>query len=128
MRDIRKLLALSIFPILLLLAATCAQAAIATNPPVTFAGPPASFALGDASPSLPLAADREGDAAVDLLHSVESSATQSPESPEDITSVIRHRGFRKFLIVALICGGLIRLLTSPSYLRFIADALDPKTF
>jgi hypothetical protein len=127
MRDIRKLLALSIFPILLPLTASPARAAIATNPPVTFAAPAASLVLGDlAFPALPAELQRAG--AADLLHPAEASAIQLPQPTQDANDVIRHRGFRKFLVIALVCGGLIRLLTSPSYLRFIADALDPKTF
>jgi hypothetical protein len=127
MRDIRKLLALSIFPILLPLTATSARAAIATNPGVTFTGPHASLALGDAA-SATSPAELQSTVAADLLRGAEASTTQLPQSTEDAGDVIRHRGFRKFLLIALICGGLIRLLTSPSYLRFIADALDPKTF
>jgi hypothetical protein len=127
MRDIRKFLALSIFPILLPLTATPARAAIATNPPAMFTAPAASLVLGDAaSPALP--AERQSAGTADLLHTAEASAIQLPQPTQDAGDVIRHRGFRKFLVIALFCGGLIRILTSPSYLRFIADALDPKTF
>ena len=127
MRDIWKLLALFTFPIFLSLVVTPAQAAIASNPPITFAGPNAALVLADA-PSIAPLNDGQRLAAADLLHGAEASAAQFPPSPEDSSDVIRHRGFRKFLVIALICGGLIRLLTSPSYLRFIADALDPKAF
>lgn len=127
MRDIRKRGALSIFPIFLAVMATPAVAAIASNPPVTFAGPSATLVLADAPPISPLA-DRQRLAAADLLHAGETSASQLPQSAEESNDVIRHRGFRKFLVIALICGGLIRILTSPSYLRFITDALDPKAF
>ena len=52
-----------------------------------------------------------------------------PEGDQsDANEVVRHRGFRKALLIILVCGALIRLLTSPSYKKFIADVLDPKTF
>jgi hypothetical protein len=47
---------------------------------------------------------------------------------EDWSDVIRHRGFGKALLIIIACGALIRLLTSPAYLKFIADVLDPKAF
>lgn len=50
------------------------------------------------------------------------------EQSTELSDVVRHRGFRKALLILLICGGLIRFLTSPTYLKFIADALDPKIF
>jgi hypothetical protein len=46
----------------------------------------------------------------------------------DANDVVRHRGFRKALLIILICGALIRLLSSPAYLKFIRDTLDPKSF
>ena len=52
------------------------------------------------------------------------AADQAPEGND----VIRHRGFGKALLIILICGGLVRLLTSPAYLKFISDVLDPKAF
>ena len=47
---------------------------------------------------------------------------------EDLGEVIRHRGFGKALLIIIACGALIRLLTSPAYLKFISDVLDPKAF
>ena len=55
-----------------------------------------------------------------------TSATAS--QAEDWSDVIRHRGFGKALLIIIACGALIRLLTSPAYLKFIADVLDPKAF
>ena len=49
---------------------------------------------------------------------------QSPDTDE----VIRHRNFTKALLIILILGGLIRFFTSPTYVKFISDALDPEAF
>jgi hypothetical protein len=54
-----------------------------------------------------------------------SPDTEQPGGPEDVT---RHRGFGKALLIIIACGALIRLLSSPAYLKFIADVLDPKVF
>jgi hypothetical protein len=50
------------------------------------------------------------------------------EQSSDTDEVIRHRNFTKALLIILILGGLIRFFTSPTYLKFITDALDPKAF
>ena len=58
-----------------------------------------------------------------------SYGLDDPSDPEpDANDVVRHRGFRKALLIILVCGGLIRLLTSPAYLKFIRDVLDPKSY
>jgi hypothetical protein len=46
----------------------------------------------------------------------------------DEQAVIRHRGFRKAILIVLICGAIIRFLTSVTFLKFITDALDPKAW
>jgi len=43
-------------------------------------------------------------------------------------AIIRHRGFRKAILIVLICGAIIRFLSSTTFLRFITDALDPKAW
>src|SRR4051794_32347038 len=58
------------------------------------------------------------------LSAFKDATEQSPDS----TDIIRHRGFRKILLILLVCGGLIRFLTSPTYLNFLADVLDPKAY
>ena len=50
------------------------------------------------------------------------------EQNSDTDEVIRHRNFTKALLIILILGGLIRFFTSPTYVKFISDALDPKAF
>jgi hypothetical protein len=55
-------------------------------------------------------------------------ATAVASQAEDLSDVIRHRGFGKALLIIIACGALIRLLTSPAYLKFIADVLDPRAF
>ena len=47
---------------------------------------------------------------------------------DEFINVAWNRGLRKFLLFALICGALIRYFTSPGFLSFITDALDPKSW
>ena len=49
------------------------------------------------------------------------------EQPDGFGDV-RHRGLRKFLLLVFICGAIIRFFTSPTFLAFITDALDPKSW
>ena len=39
---------------------------------------------------------------------------------------VRQSIFALFVLLLIVCGGLIRFLTSHTYLKFIADVLDPK--
>jgi hypothetical protein len=48
------------------------------------------------------------------------------EAEPDFDDVIRHRRFGKAFLIILICGGLIRFFTSPTYLKFISEVFDPK--
>lgn len=57
-----------------------------------------------------------------------SFGTMLSEQNSDTDEVIRHRNFTKALLIILILGGLIRFFTSPTYVKFISDALDPKAF
>ena len=50
------------------------------------------------------------------------------EQPDEFSTVARHRGLRKFLLLVFICGAVIRFFTSPTFLSFITDALDPKSW
>ena len=54
------------------------------------------------------------------------SDTGVAEQAAEYNDVARHRGFRKAFLLLIVCGGLIRFLTSKTYLKFIADVLDPK--
>jgi hypothetical protein len=54
------------------------------------------------------------------------SDTDVAEQAAEYNEVVRHRGFRKAILLLIVCGGLIRFLTSHTYLKFIADVLDPK--
>ena len=56
------------------------------------------------------------------------SADGQTEQSGDLTAAERHRGTFRFVLVILIFGALIRYLTSPGYLKFISDVLDPKAF
>ena len=121
-----------------------AQAASAINPPISFSAQANPSPSGEAL--LPLsAADHQWHIPVDTgwmrglvlspevystrLVSFATEAGSMPYSDDDEDGgVIRHRGFRKFLLITLVCGGLIRILTSPSYQRFVASVLDPKEF
>src|SRR2546423_8823162 len=57
-----------------------------------------------------------------------SAVSDAMEQATDANSIVRHRGFWKALLILLVCGGLIRFLTSPTYLNFLADVLDPKAY
>ncbi|MCU1336768.1 MAG: hypothetical protein JWO19_2349 [Bryobacterales bacterium] len=46
----------------------------------------------------------------------------------EFTDVVRHRGLPKILLIIFICGAVIRFFTSPTFLTFITDALDPKAW
>ena len=48
------------------------------------------------------------------------------EPSPDFDEVIRHRRFGKAFLIILVCGGLIRFFTSPTYLKFISEVFDPK--
>ena len=50
------------------------------------------------------------------------------QESDDFGTVARHRGFRKFFLVVFICGAIIRFFTSPTFITFIRDALDPKSW
>ena len=50
------------------------------------------------------------------------------QESDDFSTVARHRGFRKFFLVVFICGAIIRFFTSPTFVTFITDALDPKSW
>jgi len=52
---------------------------------------------------------------------------QGQES-DDFSTVARHRGFRKFFLLVFICGAIIRFFTSPTFIAFIRDTLDPKVW
>jgi hypothetical protein len=50
------------------------------------------------------------------------------QDSDDFNTVARHRGFRKFFLLVFICGAVIRFFTSPTFVTFITDALDPKSW
>ena len=47
---------------------------------------------------------------------------------QEFSDLVRHRGFTKFLLLVFVCGAIIRFFTSPTFLTFITDALDPKAW
>jgi hypothetical protein len=53
---------------------------------------------------------------------------ESYKDSNELNSVVRHRGFIKALLIILVLGGLVRFLTSPTFLNFISDALDPNAW
>ena len=59
------------------------------------------------------------------------AAVYSPEDlipSDEFSTVGRHRGFRKFFLLVFVCGAIIRFFTSPTFVTFIRDALDPKAW
>jgi len=72
-----------------------------------------------------LSVDAAGLLAVTDAAGDESSAASGAS---EVTDAARHRNITSFLLVILVLGSVIRFVTSPVYLEFIADVLDPKTF
>jgi len=70
------------------------------------------------------AADDNGPSRVQSLVYTPDGGQES----DDFSTVARHRGFRKFFLVVFICGAIIRFFTSPTFITFIRDALDPKSW
>lgn len=68
----------------------------------------------------------------DTLPSESRLLAYTPQASHDqlaeFDDVVRHRGLPKFLLLVFICGALIRFFTSPIFLKFITDALDPKAW
>jgi hypothetical protein len=52
----------------------------------------------------------------------------TPDESPQLSDVVRHRGLPKFLLFVFVCGAIIRFFTSPVFLKFITDALDPKAW
>jgi hypothetical protein len=76
--------------------------------------------VADALPTTDLTANAE--VGTFLLDYKTTSVDQAPEFDD----VIRHRSFGKAFLIILVCGGLIRFFTSPTYLKFISEVFDPK--
>jgi hypothetical protein len=55
-------------------------------------------------------------------------ADGSEEDLPELGGVVRHRSFIKILLIVFVCGALIRFLSSPTFLNFIIDGLDPKVW
>jgi hypothetical protein len=89
---------------------------------VPLPGPDHGWHAPDAKSSAPVHEERGFD------RSLLAVAVDPDGDLSEANDVVRHRGFRKALLIIVVCGALIRLLTSPSYKKFIADVLDPKTF
>jgi hypothetical protein len=62
------------------------------------------------------------------VHVLAYASDDSQEQETDWSNVVRHRGLPKFLLLVFICGAVIRFFTSPTFLTFITDALDPKAW
>ena len=82
--------------------------------------------LALATAAVPAPADAANLAAA--MSPIDSLMEGQIEQSGDLTAAERHRGTFRFLLVILIFGALIRYLTSPGYLQFISDVLDPKAF
>ena len=57
-----------------------------------------------------------------------SASDDSKDTPLELGGVVRHRGYVKFLFLVLLCGAIVRFLSSPTFLDFITDALDPRAW
>jgi hypothetical protein len=66
--------------------------------------------------------------------SYDSAAILNPESSpaesedDGILHVDPRWGMKRFLLIALLLGGLVRFFTSATYRKFICDVLDPLSF
>lgn len=54
-----------------------------------------------------------------------ASGPTAVDGDEGILHVEPHFGMKRFLLAVLLLGGLIRYLTSPTYIKFISEAIDP---
>jgi hypothetical protein len=62
------------------------------------------------------------------VHLLAYASDDTQEQETDWSNVVRHRGLPKFLLLVFICGAVIRFFTSPTFLTFITDTLDPKAW
>jgi hypothetical protein len=62
------------------------------------------------------------------VHVLAYALDDSEEQETELSDVVRHRGLPMFLLLVFICGAVIRFFTSPTFLTFITDALDPKAW
>jgi hypothetical protein len=83
--------------------------------------------VSDVAATLPQSADEVRIPGGEYLLVSQPDVGGTEQSPGE-SDVVRHQGFRKALLILIACGGLVRFLTSPTYLRFITDALDPRAF
>jgi hypothetical protein len=61
-------------------------------------------------------------------HSAVSLNDYGKDDVPEMGDAARHRGYIKFLFIVLACGAVLRFLSSPTFLNFITDALDPKAW
>jgi hypothetical protein len=64
----------------------------------------------------------------DVLETYRAASMGGEDSYNDMNNVVRHRGFIKALLIIIASGALVRFLTSPTFLDFISDALDPRAW
>ena len=79
-----------------------------------------------ASTSVPNALDLPISYDARAILDLPSSRTESED--DGILHVDPRWGMKRFLLIALFLGGLVRFLTSATYLKFISDVLDPLSF
>ena len=63
-----------------------------------------------------------------MVYSPASFNDNGKDDTTELDGVVRHRGFIKILLIVFVCGAIVRFLTSPTFLNFITDALDPKAW
>jgi len=112
---------LAFFAFVTLIVASPAARAIAATGPVHLqpSAQDSLFSLSFADLSLPV---------TDMNDFRDESSSASSNVPAEVSDGVRHRDMVKFLLVVLVLGSVIRFVTSPAYLDFIADVLDPKSF
>jgi hypothetical protein len=53
---------------------------------------------------------------------------QGKKQVPELGDTARHRDFREPLLFVFLCGAIIRFFTSPTFLAFMTDTLDPKVW
>jgi hypothetical protein len=90
--------------------------------------PQASAAQNDYMPDIAyewLAAFEDVVKPVEHLSLSDYGYADAGSAPEpDFDHVTRHQGFKKAFLLILLCGGLIRYLTSPTFSTFKAHLVD----
>jgi hypothetical protein len=75
-----------------------------------------------------VAAADEASAPAGWLLAAYAPAGNSKDQAPELEDFVRHRGFTKFFLVVILCGAIVRFFTSPTFMAFVTDILDPEVW